>query len=837
MESRMNRSSAARCQQAPVLLGLLLATGCGVEQDSAGVAAIHLARAFTPDQVEGSPLDLEPPEPIEFRFDRPYEPPERDEPDEPKGEEGAGARGAEEGPEAEDPVPDLVPTHGFEAFQDIEGLEVKDGLLLGRTGEVPVLRVEIEPLDETDLLHSIEVRMRVSAGATVGAMLMGGERFDRKEARQRLKRSRFWAIHAELEPGDELRTYRMGTMHGFGSYPLTETWQLLLQPTDVAAADFAIESVRLISRRQHLASVESGVSWQGLGEIYREALVLRSPETTSFEVELQGRPWLDLSVGTIQHHPLTFRVEVARAGSDQGTDVLRRTVTSADRWEATPIDLQAFAGLRVRLTFSLDSQQPGAIGLFGSPIIRHRGAAPSNGALAPRGVILILADTLRRDHLDAYGYERQTAPNLKRLAVEGALFRDNISQGTWTKVSVPSILSSIYPTSHGIRTAADRLPATVTTLAEVYQQAGYATLATSSVAFSGKMTNLQQGIDVLHERASVGDLGHSGSKTARVFVDRTLDWIETHHESPFFVFLHVFDPHSPFEPYQPYGRIWSESSALEEHEKDVEAAREYLESKDKEPNSMPRRGELIAAGIDPEAFVIREKNWYDESIRAMDVEVGRLLERLETLGLDDDVLIAFISDHGEEFLEHGRHFHGNTTYGEMTNVPLLVWGRKRVPAVEIEETVQSIDLMPTLLELSLLPLPDGIQGQSLVPLIERNGAWRSRPAFSEKRRSEFDRQPEPDDIDSFSIVKNGFRLVKNVDPPEGMAEYELFDHLNDPLNLTDLAAERPEVVAQLRRELELWLKWASASRIQGGEGAEELSEAELEQLRELGYVR
>ena len=99
-------------------------------------------------------------------------------------------------------------------------------------------------------------------------------------------------------------------------------------------------------------------------------------------------------------------------------------------------------------------------------------------------------------------------------------------------------------------------------------------------------------------------------------------------------------------------------------------------------------------------------------------EIARLSERLEDLGLANRTLMVFTSDHGEEFLEHGRHFHGNTSYGDMTNVPLIVWGADWVPpGTVVEQTVQSLDLYPTLLELCGLPVPDGVQGQSLVPLI------------------------------------------------------------------------------------------------------------------------
>ena len=119
-----------------------------------------------------------------------------------------------------------------------------------------------------------------------------------------------------------------------------------------------------------------------------------------------------------------------------------------------------------------------------------REALTDGGARTPQGVIVFLADTLRRDHLDMYGHERETAPHLSCLAAEGVRFADAISPATWTKVAVPSLLSSVYPASHGIVGMADRLPSGATTMAEAFRGAGYATFATSSVQFTGKLSNV-----------------------------------------------------------------------------------------------------------------------------------------------------------------------------------------------------------------------------------------------------------------------------------------------------------------------------------------------------------
>ena len=214
------------------------------------------------------------------------------------------------------------------------------------------------------------------------------------------------------------------------------------------------------------------------------------------------------------------------------------------------------------------------------------------------------------------------------------------------------------------------MPALAVTIAEAFREAGYATWSTSSVAFSGQLSNLHQGVEVLHERASITE---EGNKTARPFVDRLLPWLETHREGPFFVFLHAFDPHSPFEPRAPYNTLWADSMRKEEHERQVDQVREFITDGLMKVQGMPTREEMEQAGIDIEPYLAHEHDWYDGAIRGLDAEIGRVMEKLGQLGLEKKTLVAFISDHGEEFLEHGRHWHGNTVYGEMTNVPLILF--------------------------------------------------------------------------------------------------------------------------------------------------------------------
>ncbi len=809
----------SRVPAAAIALSMSLALGCGSAPEP---TALSLVERFEPGLVRDVVTPDAPAATFEWRFD-----------------------GA-----ASDPA-----RLGWRAIRGIDGLAVKEGRLSGKATRAPVLVIAAPPgLDAADQLYSLEIRQRTSAGERLAIKLVADQEIDEKALLTQIDQREI-DLQKDLEPGDEVKTYTLTSSDTLflPAFPLARIRHIVLLPTDAEGATFEIESMRLVPRKQHLASIASGVGWHGLSEIYRETLVARAPESIVFQLELPSKPRLDLSIGTMETAPVTFTVALAE-GSETRT-LLQRTVSTPDRWEGASIDLEPYAGRTVELTLALASEEPHRIGFWGGPVVRNSAGAPQStapsaarAALAPnhleppRGVILVLVDTLRRDHLAPWGYAKQTAPFLERLAGESSLFEDTIAQGTWTKVAASSILTSLYPPTHGLRDLSDRLSASVTTAAESFRRAGYATFATSSVPFTGKLSNLHQGVEELHEATSIPSGGGMFSKTARGFVDRLLPWLDQHRDVPFFAFLHVFDPHSPFEPYAPWNGVWMDPEAMAAHRADMTKVMEQIESQFFKVQALPTQAEIDRSGVDPAIYVEHEKIWYDASIRAMDVEIARLVERLEELGLRDDTLLVFVSDHGEEFLEHGRHFHGQSTYGEMINVPLFFQWPGVVPAgARVSQTVQAIDVLPTILDLARIPVAAEAQGQSLLPLLvdgkkPEDLGWRRRPAFAERLP---DRDSSPDfeiPLESMAIVSDGWKLIRNSVRHDGRPELELFDHRGDPLNLRNVAAEHPEIVEQLAKQLESWHQAAKAALIAPEAGTAGLSPAEVERLRSLGYI-
>lgn len=802
------------------ILSLCLTARCAGPK--AAPATVRLVDLYKPDSVEGRPGTVAPRPRIEWRFDGP----------------GSGK---------------LAATRGWEAGPGVARLAVRDGRLVGRsTSDFPMLHLaRTAGLEDRDILHAVEVRARASVAGRLSLTGQAAEKIDLAEV-QRRALDEPWRMSTPVVAG-EMRTYTLETRALPGVITAADTRHILVRPIDAKGASFEIESMRLVFRKEHLAAVPSGLGWQGLSEVYRETLVGRSPEVIRLAVTLPARPWLDLGVGTVDDEPVTFRVAVQDGGAEKA--LLERTVTTPHRWEPATVDLAAFAGRKVTLILALEAERPGVLGFWGAPAVRSHGPDPARADSAPdagppQGVILVWADTLRRDHLGAYGYGRPTSPRIDRLAREGALFQDCVGQATWTKVATPTVMTSLYPSSHGVHDFSDRLPGSAVTMAEVYRDAGYATLSMSSILFTGKFTNLHKGFEEVHEDTSLPD--RESSKTARIYVDRLLPWLEAHRDVPFFVFLHVSDPHDPYRPSPPYDTLWADPAQREEHERQNKEVRKFVSAPLLKAFGMPTRGELVKAGFDAEAYVGYDRDWYDGSIRAMDTEIGRLVERLRALGLERKTLLVFTGDHGEEFLEHGRTFHGQSVYGELDTPPLVLWGPGHVAAgAVVERTVETIDIMPTLLEISRLRVPAQAQGRSFRSLLASarrsepgvaradTAEWTDRPAITEKAvTSEPMGAPPPQDTESTSIVDGGWKLIHNTKRPDGKPEFELYDHAKDLLDRSDVAAAHPQVVQDLAKRLESWRRMAAAARLKpDAETARTLSKEELERLRSLGYIQ
>lgn len=443
-------------------------------------------------------------------------------------------------------------TSGWEAVNGIADLRIENGLLKGRTtNDTPIIHLErTSGLENNDLFNSLEVRIRVSAGKKISFSMSNAEKFDSKEMLQ-YKKDFPWASK-NLASGEHLQTCILTTQF---TQTTRNTRQIAIQPTDASGSTFEIESIRMIMRKDYLASIPTGVSWQGLSGIFQESVVMRAPEKLQFTVTLPQNSALELNLGTIENYPVTFNVSIQQKGWNREQNLLSRTITTPQRWDRNLIDLSQFAGQTAVVQLSLTAEKSGTLGIWGNPVIRNR-QGESAKKETPQRVILIWTDTLRKDHLNTYGYSRETSPNISKLASQGVRFADAIAQATWTKVATPAMMTSLYPTTNGVRNFYDRLPSSATTLAEVFYNAGYATVNYCGNLFTGKFSNLHQGFEEVNEDISLSD--PNSSKTSRESMDKFLPWLESHKSVPFFAFLHLYDPHDPYKPKAPYDTLWAD---------------------------------------------------------------------------------------------------------------------------------------------------------------------------------------------------------------------------------------------------------------------------------------
>ncbi|MDF1798106.1 MAG: sulfatase [Planctomycetota bacterium] len=428
----------------------------------------------------------------------------------------------------------------------------------------------------------------------------------------------------------------------------------------------------------------------------------------------------------------------------------------------------------------------GACGGGGADEQGTSAAATSRG----RGpVVLFVVDTLRADHLGCYGYEPDTSPALDRLAAEGVLFEACQAQSSWTKPATASVLTGLLPSQHGAVHKVSALPPEHLLLAEPLGAAGYATAAFGGNGFIfGTEQGFSRGFDTFHSGVDLqGDGNEQLIAEADLLVDGAIDWLDGHMQSeadqPFFLYVHVIDPHDPYAPPPDLVHAFGEPLAPP-FPTDAELAR---------PGPVVAR---YPGGV-PDVVQERMRQLYDGEIAGADRAFGRLLESLERHGVYDEATIVFVSDHGEEFFDHGGVGHNPLLYQEVIQVPLVVKFPTSLgdalPGQRFAPRVRQVDVLPTLLDTLGIELePERaaqLAGQSLVPALLGEASWGEQPAVTEV---------DYEGVYRKSLIQGGTKYVRTWAP---RLEERLFDLEADPGETRNLVAEQPGRVAELRADL------------------------------------
>lgn len=468
---------------------------------------------------------------------------------------------------------------------------------------------------------------------------------------------------------------------------------------------------------------------------------------------------------------------------------------------------------RVRVARFLGERLPGSALRYLAPALvplLALGAAYPRLRPAPYGdaesVVVILVDCLRADHLSLYGYSRKPAPTIAAIARDGIVFDMAISQTNWTKPSIASLFTSLYPSQHQVLTGAlpgdtgsvDGRPVVgvlnedFLTLAETLHQAGFATGGFVNHGHLADYLGFAQGFEFYDQSLKDEEL--------RPTFER---WLR---KTPFFAYFHFTGVHYPYLPDQDV--FSSGDGKIRKNIRDGTKRFLQMLQDGSVQLTLEERQELI--------------DLYDGEIRDVDDKIADLMRFLRSKGLYDNTMIVVTADHGEAMFEHGYATHGGPQlYNELVRVPLILkLPGNRHAGEKIRAPVQLVDLMPTILDHFDLPIPDQVSGQSLEARIV-DDAPLTHAVFSETR-------------DGVAVFLDGYKYVFYDDPPRT----EVFNPENDPADARDISGRiDPELVAAAWSEVERWREANRAFAARYPLPEQQLQDKEIEKLKALGYLK
>jgi arylsulfatase A-like enzyme/predicted Zn-dependent protease len=395
-------------------------------------------------------------------------------------------------------------------------------------------------------------------------------------------------------------------------------------------------------------------------------------------------------------------------------------------------------------------------------------------------VILITLDTCRADRLGCYGYSQVQTPAIDGFAARGVRFEDCIAQTPLTLPSHTSLFSGTLPFFHGVRDNGGFIvPPELKTMAEVFKDNGYATSAFVGAYVLDSKWGLAQGFDTYYDKFDLGKFEKisldSVQRPANEVVDEALKWLEANKEKKFFTWVHLYDPHTPYEPPEPFKSRYA-------------------------------------------------KNPYVGEIAYADSQLARLWSWLEGAGLADTSILVFAGDHGESLGEHREATHGFFVYQEAIRVPLIfVTPFRKIQGVSPAAVVSLIDVMPTVLEMTGLSPPLEVQGQSLVPLFFHPGRRAARFAYSETYYPRYHFGWS----ELRSLQDGRHKLILAPDP-------ELYDLAADAEEGNNLASRAGKTLAGLQAEAARFIEERSRNAHQLD--VRKIDEETRERLAALGYI-
>lgn len=426
-----------------------------------------------------------------------------------------------------------------------------------------------------------------------------------------------------------------------------------------------------------------------------------------------------------------------------------------------------------------------------------------------RNALIVLVDTLRRDRLRVYDqFSKVSAPGVERMGRAAVVFDRAFAQSNWTKPSVATLFSSLYPSIHGASTHRATLPADIVTLPEILREQGFDTAGFVANGYITDRFGFGRGWDHFDAYGTPGRPDHG-----RIVVQDAIRWMtRAPKENRFFAYVHTTDVHAPYVSPR---KIWSryDSSVYRGAIRPRETASLL---------NLIRAGSRLLGRRDSR----RLRALYDGAVTYHDQSIKRLMDSLGRAGILDDTVVIFTSDHGEELFDHGSVGHGHTLFEELVHIPLLIrmpHGRER--ARRIDDEVGLVDILPTLCDLLQTDCPAGIQGTSLAPLLFGKALSSAREVVI----SEFPAEQEV-------ALRNGrFKAIFH------RFDMALYDMLADPEETRDRSAAYPiarqAMIDLLGAHVGRLARWEERRDPAGGRSSvARIDEETRARLQALGYM-